>query len=533
MANLTVVSAPQNQPTISRVVSSVPQPTIGPVQSQPNQPTITRTVPSVPQPTISPVQSQPNQPNIIVDNSPRFLRLGDAVKAKFPGIYDHVDSGALGKMVATKFPDVYNQLIDPGVPVETPTQTPQGQTGLQGFGLGALKGIGSTLSGMQSLGQKALEKITGIKTATPSIKQVAGNKLNPNGLTEKLGFGAEQVAEFFIPAGTVAKAGKAADAAIAGLKLGSKTTKALQIAGKVGLGSVEAGGVSKLQGQSNKDALINAAIGGGLGGIIGGLQVRNIGKQSSFVLDLVSPKATEKIKIQALREGRVTEQGLLKASKILPSKRDVQLADVVKNVVSTKKSPVQNLVAIENKVNDINAGVKAYVKVNKVPFNANQLRTQLNQGKDELNLIFASDTQAEKTYDAVVKEFMKHVEKKDTAGLFQARQEFDKIPAIKKLLDSQGLGENTKKEVVLTVRSMANKYVANLLPEGNQYRNTLLQESKMIEVMGNIAEKNTSTIGLNKLQILTKNYPILKWIVGGMVGAGGVGVGGSIIGSSD
>ncbi len=153
--------------------------------------------------------------------------------------------------------------------------------------------------------------------------------------------------------------------------------------------------------------------------------------------------------------------------------------------------------------------------------------------KEESKLIFASDATAEKTYDAVVDEFMKHVGKKDTAGLFAARQEFDKIPAIKKLLDSRALGENVKKSIVLDVRRAANEYIADLLPEGNMYKELLRQESSMIEALGNIADKGASTIGKNGIQMLTEKYPILKWVASGLAGGAGIGVGGTIIGSSD
>jgi len=255
--------------------------------------------------------------------------------------------------------------------------------------------------------------------------------------------------------------------------------------------------------------------------------------ETEFALDLVSPKATEKVKQQAIAQGRVTEQGIIRPSKILPSKRDIQLAESVKGVVSMKKTPLQNVEALDSAVSKINNRVKSYVKKNKVPFNTNQLKSQLNRGKEELKVIFASDTTAEKTYDVVIKEFMKHVKSKDTAGLLDARQAVDKIPAIKKLLDSRGLGENVKKEVVLTVRRMANEYVASLLPKGNKYRADLLRESHMLEVIFNMAMKESKEIGLNKIQSLTLKYPILKWAVSGLVGAGGIGVGSAIIGSLD
>lgn len=282
-------------------------------------------------------------------------------------------------------------------------------------------------------------------------------------------------------------------------------------------------------------AITGGILGAVTGGITGKIAQNKLDKQS-FVTDLVSPKATEDIKQQAIKEGRVTEAGLLKSAKIMPSTRDKQLAEAVQGVVSDKNTILENVNAIDNKVSEINTGVKDYVKQNKVPFNTNQLKTKLNAGKDELKLIFASDANAEKTYNAVVKEFMKHVESKDTAGLLKARQEVDKIPAIKKLLDSQGLGENVKKEVVLTVRGQANKYIAELLPKGNTFRNDLLQESRMIEAMGNIAEKNTGMIGQNKLQTLTKKYPILKAVAGGLAAGAGLkatGLGAALIGSSD
>lgn len=335
----------------------------------------------------------------------------------------------------------------------------------------------------------------------------------------------------------------------AGIKTGAKA------GAKAGVGVGAASGFAqglkkdKSLADSIKEAAIGAATGAVGGAVIGGVaggattgfkQLKKAATTSSTKADniddiasLVSPKATDKMKVQALKEGRVTEKSLLQSSKILPSKRDKKLAEVVKDIVSTSKSPTQNIDALNSKVSSINKGVKTYVKANKLPFNEKQLRTQLNKGKDDLNLVFASDAQAEKTYNAVVKEFLKHVSKKDTSGLLDARQGFDKVPAIKKLLDSERLGENTKKEVVLTVRDRANKYIAQLLPEGNKYRDDLLRESKMLEAIRNIAESNSGEVDLNKLQILAKEYPVLKWIVSGLVGAGGVGIGSTIIGSSD
>lgn len=285
-----------------------------------------------------------------------------------------------------------------------------------------------------------------------------------------------------------------------------------------------------------KGGAIGAAIGAPLGAVGGGIAGRvNSAKlvRENFVKDYVSPKLTTKVKAEILEQGRLEEPGFFKKATVEASKRDANLASAVEDVVSPKNSLGENIASIRTKISNTNEGVKAYIKENKVPFNTNQLRKKLNDSKEESKLIFASDTNAEKTYDAVIDEFMKHVETKDTAGLFEARQTVDKIPAIKKLLDSQGLGENVKRQIVLNVRRAANDYIAELLPAGNPYKKLMQQESYMIEALGNISEKNASIIGKNKLQLLTEEYPILKWFVGGLAGAAGIGVGSTIIGSTD
>src|SRR3990167_309767 len=384
--------------------------------------------------------------------------------------------------------------VKPNVPSPTLPQTqpkiplltdPQGGfgTALKDVAVGAGKSLvrgGRDIANLAEKGGKALLGAAGVDTTGMGIKSI--DETTPEGM---------QVAE-----------------QLKSKSRGEQIGTVLETVGEIGTGFVKSGAQKALQ--------IRKA-------------TKIAEKSEKHALDLVSPKASPEVMERAIREGRVTEPKLLSKAKIMPSQRDKDVAEAVRDVISPKKSVLQNTAAIDKKIRATNQGVKDYVAQNKVPFNNNQLRSQLNSGKEELRLIFASDTTAEKTYNAVVDEFMKHVKSGDTAGLLNARQSVDKIPSIKKLLDSQGLGENVKKEVVLTVRRMANQYIAELLPKGNAFRETLLKESRMIEAIENIAEKNRGMIGKNNLQILAQRYPILKWVIGGtaagLTGAAGVGVG--------
>lgn len=300
-----------------------------------------------------------------------------------------------------------------------------------------------------------------------------------------------------------------------------KTTEELVVSGLLGA----AGG-----------AALGGVIGGVTGGITGGVRGRRV-KSENFTEELVAPKMTARVKSEAIRQGRLQDPSLFERATISASKKDKLVAGAVDDVVSPKATIGENIDAIRLKVQQTNTGVRTFIERNNVPFNSTQLRSRLVSGKDDLELIFASDATAEKTYDAVVDAFMKNVTKKNTLGLFEARQGFDQLPPIKKLLESSALGENARKEIVLATRRAANDYVASLLPEGNQYRQLLTQESYMLEALGNISDKAASIIGQNRLQILAAEYPVLKWIVGGigagLIGAAGVGVGSTIIGSTD
>lgn len=89
--------------------------------------------------------------------------------------------------------------------------------GIVGAGIGAAKGVGSTLYGVGKLTEKAVSPIQkGLDIATSAIigqevktEPVFGEKpeiLKPEGTAQKIGYTAEQLAEFFIPVGGGVKA---------------------------------------------------------------------------------------------------------------------------------------------------------------------------------------------------------------------------------------------------------------------------------------------------------------------------------------
>jgi len=142
----------------------------------------------------------------------------------------------------------------------------KGASGLAGFGAGVLKGIGSTLAGAEKLGGKILDlptKALGLKPPAPKgllEMQKEKGTFTPTNLSQKIGFGAEQIGEMFIPIPGGAKA-KLATKAVGGAKgiLGRGALEAAEMGLKT---AIQTGGNAK---ETAKSAAIGGAFGVGAG----------------------------------------------------------------------------------------------------------------------------------------------------------------------------------------------------------------------------------------------------------------------------
>jgi hypothetical protein len=269
---LKVLSAPVNGPTLNPKVQPV------------NQPAFSPKVAPVQQPAFNPqVQSQPqNQPKITslgtATNQQAYTQklsldeFAQTIKQKYPEYADR-DNATLAQAMLSKYPQYQDKVY---TPVEQPQSQGDNSFGhtakeMLKFGLsgglypndiskGALKGVVSTAYNTTKLLGKGLEKLTGVKNQNSELNP---DLYTPSNTAQKTGFYGEQVGEFFLPGGLVSKAGKAADAGIQGLNLGTQATKTLQLAGKAGLGAVESAGITAAQGGDASDVKLAAGLGAG------------------------------------------------------------------------------------------------------------------------------------------------------------------------------------------------------------------------------------------------------------------------------
>ena len=163
----------------------------------------------------------------------------------------------------------YKNLRDQGL---TPEQikAQQGRKGLIGFGIGAAKGLGSTVRTLGVTGQeilqqtagRAVEAITGIPKEKMGAGIYEGEKpefLKPKGGVEKAGYYAEQIAEFLAPSGMIAKGQKALMGTVKGA---GKLAGLGRLGIKAGTEALATGGIASIQaGEIDESAKIGAIFG--------------------------------------------------------------------------------------------------------------------------------------------------------------------------------------------------------------------------------------------------------------------------------
>lgn len=143
------------------------------------------------------------------------------------------------------------------VPTVKQTPEPQSGSGFMSFlgsvgktakslATGALKGLGSTVVSTGELGTRTLGKLVGaqdVEGTTRMVESMKENELKPQNTAESIGFTAEQIGEFFVPAGGVGKATKAVEAVTKGNKLVKGATKLIpQITSDIGVTTLQSGG---------------------------------------------------------------------------------------------------------------------------------------------------------------------------------------------------------------------------------------------------------------------------------------------------
>lgn len=257
-------------------------------------------------------------------------------------------------------------------------------------------------------------------------------------------------------------------------------------------------------------------------------------------LEVTKPLLKESERAEALSKGRGIEKGkgIFRKTDIAPSSRDEEIARDVQSYVSSKKSPVENISSLRETIKLKSKNIEEVLINNPKSWeNKGAMKKffgkYLDVAKEDYSnkVIFASDTNAEKTYEAVKQLFLQKLRQQKGSGLFdlfKARQEFDAEVESKFPRTFSGLPtDNARTNAIRDIRESANRFIVNELPGGKAYEKILREETNMYRAIDNISERAAGSIGKNLFTKLTLTMRRHPWLSAEAVA--GVGIGGYLL----
>lgn len=161
--------------------------------------------------------------------------LAQRVRAVHPGVYDDLSDSQLEAKVKAKYPGVYDDVpTTPPVAPESRSLAHRAADTVGDLVVGAAKGAANTVGGLGDLARK----IPGVSALDKLMTPIPVNT-TPSNTTQRVGFGAEQLGEFFVPiageAGAAAKAVKVGKSGVLTLAQGGSPLAAGVSAGVTAL----------------------------------------------------------------------------------------------------------------------------------------------------------------------------------------------------------------------------------------------------------------------------------------------------------
>jgi hypothetical protein len=269
------------------------------------------------------------------------------------------------------------------------------------------------------------------------------------------------------------------------------------------------------------------------------LEASGVKKVSEDALKMVKRKVSSLTPAEQetlMKTNKITESGIFKNAEIKTTPQDIELAKSVEGIVDPRKSPIENIDRITTKRIELAEQTKTLPQMLDGAIDTNEIKGLLEGLKKSSSINFIGDTALESAYNKAIETFMDILSSKPkTIGnVLEARKEYDiaikekYADAFKPNTDARG---NVIKQAALDVRKAANNFVEGALPEGNEFKGLLKEQTNLYMAAENISKNNLPIIEKNKFQRvlgLITRHPWMSAEIGvAAVGGTAIGIGGA------
>lgn len=262
--------------------------------------------------------------------------------------------------------------------------------------------------------------------------------------------------------------------------------------------------------------------------------------QDKDIYNMIVPEQTKQQRLLQVQEGRITQGPLSRKQSLVPSTREWEIVDELKNVkgLSANKTMVQNSQLVSNRVSELNDQAIKLTYGSKGGVDPNTLSTLLRQEIDAViptkPMLFGADgTKSSGTVDNMLAQLDIILADNGTTwgGLLKSRQDFDNVLLNDLKLGTFGTGRKAgaAQEVHTVIRNAINKMVIDNVPATKELlkkQNLMLDGGKHLNLKA--AEEAADALGrlLRDINVHQPTTPLaqLSTLLSPLVWAGAVAV---------
>jgi len=256
-------------------------------------------------------------------------------------------------------------------------------------------------------------------------------------------------------------------------------------------------------------------------------------KTAEYAVKNSAPVMSKAERVAAIAAERGTPASLFKGAELTGTARDIKRAKVIEPVLDRSKSLFDNISNVKAEIIRKAEEVKSDAAAAKAVISPNLVKSKIRAIEKPAQLV----GDAEKIYKKAEIAFMRFVDKHPgtAEGLLKARKEFDvwvegEIP---KIWEANG---KPIAEALKRVRTTANNIIAEKLPNGSKFKQSLADQNLMYEAIDNMAIRAEKELGKSRVgktvSDFAKKHPVITTAAGGAATYAGLGGVKNVIGSA-
>jgi hypothetical protein len=244
------------------------------------------------------------------------------------------------------------------------------------------------------------------------------------------------------------------------------------------------------------------------------LQKRTENKQFDKALKAITPsigQLPKREKEVLLQAGRITPKGIFKSERVIPNKKDFELANKYSDLLQDKNT-IKNTNTIMKEIANEDSKVALHLASKNAIFNTGELKNKISEKLQNITDIYIPNQAIlNKHKQDLTNSLINEIDKNNLFSLWKSRKNWDKL--INNKINAFGGSSTLKKDLAKGVRNAVQEFITEKLRD-DVYKSSMKKMTDLYNIVEVLNGKSIKEMGKSSIEIWAKNNPIIAKAIG-------------------